>query len=666
MRKYFRSLADVLASPIVAAANALRRDKAARQDRVLQSTKLEDMIYQGLHKDDDELIALEQSCTEKLSTFSALSRDIYQSFYSLRVRKREEESLSAPSRRFNVPILKELMDGDSYPTIKAACEGRQIPAYEAAGEFISQVADNLDSLMEQAGGQKNALETLEHLEEKRDQSMERLQKLIEQMEQSGATPALETQLIKAANTAQSQSNQVEAVGRIVQENLQKHGGELTLLVKQASEAAAQTAIDVQLTLMSWGTGPDNSDPKSIAADTELVHRVQQNDTLMKVARYLGRLKELMEGKRKNGYAYGRGEKYTLELGADLSRALASEFVLLALPETTPLFLRKLQKKGLKQYQRREAIRKGSGDIICMLDESDSAEEAAPWCKAVALALLDIAMRDQRRFAMIHFSGKGHFKTEMVFDETDFDNHDGLFAVPREEWEASPDFDDAIQNRLREEEQQRREAAFLDHQGDCFALYQLHRGPELRDLRDISLERLRAEGASPRKGNYDLVYTAPLTGQGDTLQQLDQLWHRFKEDHPADYHSPSMSISDIVVLKQGGVLSCHYVDQYAFSELPGFFSGRNPLRAAEDSLEQNDNQLDGILNNTPSVAELEAQVKAGQQVSLVDLAQAVHKEQTEKKKSVVAQLRTAPPAQEQRKKQRKKAQKGSDNHEALYL
>lgn len=244
--------------------------------------------------------------------------------------------------------------------------------------------------------------------------------------------------------------------------------------------------------------------------------------------------------------------------------------------------------------------------------------------------------------------------EMVFDETDFDHHDGLFAVPREEWEASPDFDDAIQSRLREEEQQKREAAFLDHQGDCFALYQLHHGPELRDLRYLSLERLRAEGASPRKGNYDLVYTAPLTGQGDTLQQLNRLWRRFNEDRPADYHSPSMSISDIVALKQGGVLSCHYVDQYAFSELPGFFSAKNPLRAAEDSLEQNDNQLDGILNNTPSVAELEAQVKAGQQISLVDLAQAVRKEQVEKKKSVVAQLRNAPPAQEHRKKTAEKS------------
>ena len=98
---------------------------------------------------------------------------------------------------------------------------------------------------------------------------------------------------------------------------------------------------------------------------------------MEVARYLGRLKELMDGKRKNGYAYGRGEKYSLELGGDINRAIASEFAMLAAPETLPLFLRKLQRKALKQYQRREPICKGSGDIICMLDESSSAESQAP-------------------------------------------------------------------------------------------------------------------------------------------------------------------------------------------------------------------------------------------------------------------------------------------------
>ena len=46
------------------------------------------------------------------------------------------------------------------------------------------------------------------------------------------------------------------------------------------------------------------------------------------------------------------------------------------------------------------------------------------------------------------------------------------------------------------------------------------------------------------------------------------------------------------------VSCHYVDSVGFVELPGFFSGKNHLRSAEDSLEQNDNSLDGVINNLP--------------------------------------------------------------------
>ena len=128
----------------------------------------------------------------------------------------------------------------------------------------------------------------------------------------------------------------------------------------------------------------------LVADPELRHTQSGvSVTSFRIANdrdYLGRLKELMDGKRKNGYAYGRGEKYSLELGGDINRAIASEFAMLAAPETLPLFLRKLQRKALKQYQRREPICKGSGDIICMLDESSSAESQAPWCKAVAAAL----------------------------------------------------------------------------------------------------------------------------------------------------------------------------------------------------------------------------------------------------------------------------------------
>ena len=90
-------------------------------------------------------------------------------------------------------------------------------------------------------------------------------------------------------------------------------------------------------------------------------------------------------------------------------------------------MEQLQRKGLKQYQRRESIAKGSGDMICMLDESGSAEEAAPWCKAVALALLDIALQGNRRFAMIHFAGVGHFQTDL-FLPGQYDREDVLRAA----------------------------------------------------------------------------------------------------------------------------------------------------------------------------------------------------------------------------------------------
>ena len=173
MRTYFRSLADVLASPLAAAAKTAR--PSAGQHRVLRSTRLEDMVYRDLRRDDAELDMLEASCKEKLSTFPSLSRDIYQSFYSLNVKKNGEDVLSETAKRFNAPILEEMMRGDDYPAIKASCEGRQLPAYEAAGEFVSQVAGNLDSLMEQAAGGEKALNTLERLEQKRDDSMERLE-----------------------------------------------------------------------------------------------------------------------------------------------------------------------------------------------------------------------------------------------------------------------------------------------------------------------------------------------------------------------------------------------------------------------------------------------------------------------------------------------------------
>lgn len=248
--------------------------------------------------------------------------------------------------------------------------------------------------------------------------------------------------------------------------------------------------------------------------------------------------------------------------------------------------------------------------------------------------------------------------EMLFDREDFDTQapDVLFAVSREEWEASPLFHEKIMER--HDHQEEREAAFLAHEGDCFAIYQMGQNDPQR-LRFMNMDWLQSQGLTAERPNYDLVYTGELTTGGNTDQRLESLYEQFNLHHPADYHHPSLSVSDIVAVKQNGVVSCHYCDSVGFQEISGFLPQNNPLKNAEMAMEDDYGMIDGIINNgpkEPTVAELEKQARSGQPISLMDLADAVHREQGEKKKSVVEQLKNQPKQEHKKTAPKKSAER----------
>jgi len=256
----------------------------------------------------------------------------------------------------------------------------------------------------------------------------------------------------------------------------------------------------------------------------------------------------------------------------------------------------------------------------------------------------------------------------------------------------------------------------------FSIYQVPRGPEGRDFRYRSYEGLQVDGLSVDRKNYQLVYTAPL----DKNTSLDEIYHRFNMEHPADYTGRSLSLGDIVVFRQNGKQTAYYVDSIGYREVPEFFKEQGQqltpdkletgetiqtprgtfyvtamsreqmeaagygfhhqsedcrylimangtrafaiparqeshIKTAEMSTEQNYNMIDGILNNAPSMGELEARVKAGEQVSLSDVAAAVKAEgqtqkqahknakanHSKKKPSIRAQLAAAKEAQKKK-------------------
>ena len=244
---------------------------------------------------------------------------------------------------------------------------------------------------------------------------------------------------------------------------------------------------------------------------------------------------------------------------------------------------------------------------------------------------------------------------MVFDPQEIMDHGGLFGVDREEWEKSPQFHEKVMER--QEHQQEREQAFFAQNRDCFAIYQVSRD-DPQNVRFMNLDWLKSHDISIDRSNYDLIYTAPLRESGTVPEQLEKLYEQFNLQKPADFHSPSMSVSDIVAIKQDGKVSCHYCDSVGFTQIPGFLP-ENPLKNAEMAVEDDYGMIDGIINNgakEPTVAELEQQARSGQPISLMDLAGAVHREEREKKKSVVDQLKSQPKAEHKKTAQKKSAER----------
>ena len=263
--------------------------------------------------------------------------------------------------------------------------------------------------------------------------------------------------------------------------------------------------------------------------------------------------------------------------------------------------------------------------------------------------------------------------------------------------------------------------------DTFSIYQLKDGDETRDYRFEPYDRLQAAGLAVDRANYALVYTAPLVPgtslddiftrfnidhpkdfKGHSLsvsdvvvlhqngqdaahfvdsvgfREVPEFLQEQKQLTPDDletgetvktprgtFHVTAMSREQI---EAAGYGFHHQSDDgkylimgngtRAFAVAAEQPEKANPLKHIEDTVEQNDNNFDGIINNTPTVDELEAKVKAGETISLVDLANAVKADKErgkgakpEKKPSIRAQLRA-----DKEKAQKKTAKQKSQDLE----
>jgi hypothetical protein len=176
-----------------------------------------------------------------------------------------------------------------------------------------------------------------------------------------------------------------------------------------------------------------------------------------------------------------------------------------------------------------------------------------------------------------------------------------------------------------------------HRENKFGIYQIRDDiDEAHNFRSASMKELEALGLTPNRDNYELVYTASLPDRIEYLSDknaaLNRLYEQFNVDHPADYTGRSMSVGDVVMLRCNGDITAHFVDSAGFVELSSFTG------------DEHTNATISQVGKSSTVAELEADVKAGKSISLTDLAKAAKNEPqkpaTKSKPSILDDLEEA--------------------------
>ena len=384
--------------------------------KAFSTTKLDNMIFDSLMEKNTEMSKVASTDTEAsiFDSFRDIVQDIFQALFGGQPRRNAEASMTTAARKYNLSLLDKLYADERFPVLRKLCRGRELVAFEALLPFTEQMPSWIDRLANAASSRvsDDAMKTLQHLEERQEKEIARLCELLMQSEEgqdrtqkpqpSSLTPKEQREALHLAKQTAKREKQIAYLSDAVDSQLRRQSESMQESMKTAIADAIERAEQAAYAIASWGSSAGTEE--SHQANKDLINRVKQSDALRRIIKYLGRFRDLFENMRKDGFAYGRGDKYDITLGNDFSRAVSSEYAYLALSETIPLFIEKVQRKSLKQYRKRERITKGYGDIIICLDESGSMiGEPIAWAKAMALVLAEAAHRNRRSCAVIRFA-----------------------------------------------------------------------------------------------------------------------------------------------------------------------------------------------------------------------------------------------------------------------
>ncbi len=357
-----------------------KRLRLPDSDLVYETTRWERYLWGDFASDASEAQQVASDGKEQLPRWPAFMRELYSRFYAEAPERVEEV---APENRWAERSHEQAGAIPEFDRLRDRCMGDKLWSGLAATSIASEVLQALP-------------EPDEPLQDPRslDQRVRGLQGL-----QSAGVPVgdelaqAEQQLAQAQQQAQQYADSID-------------DGAVRQALRRGCESAQKSIDEVQNAANAFGWGMnEGSDGRGgdSEAKRKLFQKVQNSEKLKALAELAGRMRRLAAQKQRSKADHARDEISDITVGDDLARLLPSEVAKLTRPDTRLLFFKGLIERSLLCYELKGSEPQSKGPIIVCVDNSGSmAGESELWSKAVALALLDIARRQKRAYAVIHF------------------------------------------------------------------------------------------------------------------------------------------------------------------------------------------------------------------------------------------------------------------------
>lgn len=354
-------------------------------------------IHESILRQSPDLWALNEKGSELLKTFPYLQEDVFFSLFKPWPELLPREQIS-PECTMNRMEMEKLLETPSYKELRQYTQLDEFGAGLGTKALLEELCNRLneDAALKEAAEQAN--QAAEH-----QQKVNKLQKALDIMEShvndtSGPhAQKLQQQLKQAMQSTQETANKVEQILAGAQSQVRR-------AITAAAEKAVNECEEVEAVLTAWGFNQGQFQRLPFEKKLELVNILRTQQKFKDMTKLVGRMRNLSMAAQKAKLDHARIELHSITTGDDISRVLTQELVALRKPALKLNLYRKLYEKQLLQYDLSHRDKAGRGPIICLIDSSGSMVGAKDeWAKAVAMGLLEIALKERRAFAYAIFS-----------------------------------------------------------------------------------------------------------------------------------------------------------------------------------------------------------------------------------------------------------------------